>query len=136
MAEGSIDAAGGDPKVLVDRLDEIDLEDALKVREIDTTPYLPPAVLAVYGEKGMPVHIDADEASDGASPDVSDDAPSGMLFSEPEIDAFIANDSFVKRGDQGFQQANPTAPRRREEETGAGLPVPQPAHLGCRQGPS
>jgi hypothetical protein len=40
--------------VLVDRIDEIDLEEARNVVDIDPNAYLPPAVLAVYGVNGMP----------------------------------------------------------------------------------
>ncbi len=52
IAEGKVDAESGDPKLLVDRLEELDLEEALKVPdrpEIDINAYVPPAVAAVYG---------------------------------------------------------------------------------------
>ena len=52
VAEGKIDAEGGDPKILVDRLDELDLEEALTVQDfpaVDLNAYVPPAVAAVYG---------------------------------------------------------------------------------------
>ncbi len=102
IAEGSIDAAGGDPKVLVDRLDEMDLEQALKVMDIDASAYLPPAVLAVYGEKGMPQRA-APEDFDEEAPvgedlkdGEADAGPSGELFGAAEIDVLLAQDSMVK----------------------------------------
>ncbi len=52
IAEGRVDAESGDPKVLVDRLEELDIEEALSVAaapEIDFSAYVPPAVEAVYG---------------------------------------------------------------------------------------
>lgn len=52
VAEGKVDAESGDPKLLVDRLEELDLEEALLVPdlpEIDMSAYVPPAVAAVYG---------------------------------------------------------------------------------------
>jgi DNA polymerase III subunit alpha len=52
VAEGKVDAESGDPKLLVDRLDELDLEEALLVQDIpaiDMSAYVPPAVAAVYG---------------------------------------------------------------------------------------
>ena len=60
VAEGRVDAEGGDPKLLVDRLEELDLEEALKVQEspeIDLSAYVPPSVAAVYGGRtfGDPV---------------------------------------------------------------------------------
>lgn len=61
IAEGKIDAAGGDPKILVDRLEELDLEEALKIQEINPNDYIPPAVLAVYGEKGMPAPLSMED---------------------------------------------------------------------------
>lgn len=59
VVEGKIDAASGDPKVLVDRVEELDIEQALNTPEIDESLFIPPAVLAVYGEKGMPAPTDA-----------------------------------------------------------------------------
>jgi DNA polymerase III subunit alpha len=52
IAEGRVDAEGGDPKILVDRLVELDLEEAMTVVDspaIDMSLYIPPAVTAVYG---------------------------------------------------------------------------------------
>lgn len=55
IAEGKIDAGGGEPKLLVDKLEELNLEEAMAMPDpvgIDMSAYLPPAVLAVYGEGG------------------------------------------------------------------------------------
>ena len=68
IAEGKVDAAGGDPKILVERLEELNLEQALKVQEIDPNAYLPPAVIAVYGEKGYIPPPEDDEEDLGDFP--------------------------------------------------------------------
>jgi DNA polymerase-3 subunit alpha len=78
IAEGKIDVSGGDPKVLVDRLDELNLEEALNVPDIDASAYLPPAVLAVYGEGGLP---SASERSD--MPDMMEDDEPYLPVQEP-----------------------------------------------------
>lgn len=65
IAEGRIDAESGDPKLLVDRLEELDIEEALKVQdrpEIDLSGFIPPAVAAVYG--GTAYGEDDDEGED------------------------------------------------------------------------
>jgi hypothetical protein len=72
IAEGKVDATGGDPKILVDRLDEMDLEAALNVPEIDLNAYIPPAVAAVYGENyqmGALAEMIDDGSPDGPDPE-------------------------------------------------------------------
>ncbi len=73
VAEGKVDAESGDPKLLVDRLEELNLEEALLVPdlpEIDLNAYVPPAVTAVYGGTAYG-EIDAEDGEDselGPSP--------------------------------------------------------------------
>jgi len=53
IVEGRVDSESGDPKVLADQIQELDLEEALSTPaapEIDLNAYIPPAVTAVYGE--------------------------------------------------------------------------------------
>ena len=85
VVEGKIDAAGGDPKVLVDQVNELDLEEALKVQDIDPSLYIPPAVLAVYGEKGMPVPMEEDDDMGFEPNDVS--TPMDFALPAPNMGA-------------------------------------------------
>jgi hypothetical protein len=69
----------------VDRLDEIDLEEAMNVKEIDPSMFIPPAVLAVYGEKGMPTPPVAD-----GEPSVDDElSVDSTLPDDPNGDGFF-----------------------------------------------
>lgn len=89
VAEGKLDSLGGDPKILVDRLEEIDLEAALSVQDtpvIDPSAYLPPAVLAVYGENGYQSAGDQDEDSEAAVPGMPVQAVSEAYSGPPEPD--------------------------------------------------
>jgi hypothetical protein len=79
VVEGKADLMGGDPKVLVDSLEELDLEAALSVPDlpaIDSSAYLPPAVLAVYGENGYIPPADSDS-------DLDDDTEEASLVLPP-----------------------------------------------------
>ncbi len=150
VVEGSVDAATGDPKILVDRMDEIDLEEALNVPEIDISAFIPPAVLAVYGEKGMPTHLedapfeeqngalaeDLDDApfevQNGAPFEVQDGAPieavnGGGLFEEPFGAAPILPQSASTGNGMSRLEPSPKEPPRRVAESRPGLPIPEPA---------
>jgi DNA polymerase-3 subunit alpha len=93
VAEGKVDAAGGDPKILVDRLDVLNLEEALHVTDIDPNLYIPPAVLAVYGEKGLPIPADLEDAEEmdlEYGSDLEDDgrlSPAVDIAPEPALPA-------------------------------------------------
>jgi DNA polymerase-3 subunit alpha len=118
VAEGRVDAASGDPKVLVDRLDEIDLEEALNVKEIDGSAFIPPAVLAVYGEKGMPAHFEPEE-----------DAPDSDLFSgETDGSESFSNERRELPGEQDDEEGLPQEPPQGAEDTAPILqPIGKPA---------
>ncbi|RPJ37791.1 MAG: hypothetical protein EHM21_17745, partial [Chloroflexi bacterium] len=120
VAEGKLDAAGGDPKVLVDRLDELDLEEALKVKDIDASTYIPPAVLAVYGEKGMPVHSDSFDSSNLEEAD--DEEPGGFT---PDVnEGYSAN--LQPRSEPVYPASNLQPPQKRIAETAPVPHVPAP----------
>lgn len=72
IAEGKVDAETGDPKLLVDRLEELNLEEALLVPdipEIDMSAYVPPAVAAVYGGTAYGEMVeDEDDETRSAAP--------------------------------------------------------------------
>jgi DNA polymerase-3 subunit alpha len=80
IAEGRVDAESGDPKVLVDRLEELDLEEVLlapNTPEIDISAYVPPAVAAVYGSGAYQDPLEEVEADDDEAP--GGDTPVSVL---------------------------------------------------------
>ena len=88
IAEGRVDAESGDPKVLVDRLEELDIEEALSVAaapEIDLSAYIPPAVEAVYGSGAYQDPLEDSETDDEeeAASEPAENTP--LQVSEPPL---------------------------------------------------
>ncbi len=120
VAEGKIDAQGGDPKVLVDVVSEVNLEEALNVKDIDMSAYLPPAVLAVYGEKGYIPSEDEEE-------NVLDDQTAGDELPEVEEPAVRQVSEPVGATARMAEKTTPMpAPVQSEDDV---PPVPDDWHL-------
>ncbi len=117
VVEGKVDAAGGDPKVLVDQIEELDLEQALNVTDIDPSAYLPPAVLAVYGEKGMPIAVEDEE----------EDADADFLAPPGEAPSFTMRAQEVKAAPPS--KAPPSTNQAQFREDDGVPPEPDDWHL-------
>jgi DNA polymerase III subunit alpha len=123
VAEGKLDAAGGDPKILVDRLDELDMEEALKVKDVDASAYVPPAVLAVYGEKGLPSLQEG--ASSQEMEDLEDQEPDGFAYANDSGPGTAPAESIsVHRALLSETPLTKINPPRRIEEPAPSLAVP------------
>jgi DNA polymerase III subunit alpha len=112
IAEGRVDAESGDPKVLVDQLTELDLEEAMKAAELptfDPAAYIPPAVLAVYGEGGYEPYEDLEP-----------DEPEPIFVPEPTL----------------VEAAQPAAQAAPELLKPAALPIMEPAQSAATSAPA
>ncbi len=117
IAEGRVDAGGGDPKVLVDKLEEINLEEAMAMPDpvgIDMSAYRPPAVLAVYGESGYlpPPDEDMEPAWDEPwEPPAMPSAVSAITAPPPQATSPLQPTSPAAVGKQEPAPAFKTAPQ-------------------------
>ncbi len=139
IAEGKVDAEGGDPKLLVDRLEELNLEEAMLVPDIpsiDMSAYVPPAVAAVYGGTayGEPLNDDEDVESPPSGPRISETRPRYVSPESIEDDGVppVPDDWHLfepPAEDDYFVTANQTPP---EMKVSPVPPQPMPAAQAAR----